>query len=112
MGERAEGETMSEETPAAYLIPPTSVRIARRVEEVGRTENFQNSRTLLRRLQQVGERKLVIQSIAEGGKPMPDLHVDALLHYLWAGGGLKYHRRSSHRQDAESWQMLKTRLSI
>lgn len=98
--------------PPQYVIGPVKLRVARRVEEVGRSELFHNSRTLLRRLNQIGQRRLVVQSIAEGGKLMPDLHVDALTLYLWAGDGLKYFRRTCRFQDAAAWDALKTQLCI
>jgi hypothetical protein len=91
-----------------YRIAPVILRIARSPEFVGRIERFDNSLKLLRRLDVVGRRRLVVLEMIEDSGRVSELLVDALNHYLRTGHGLRYFRRGRHLcSDAFAWSELR-----
>ena len=90
-----------------YAIETVQLRVATQTG-LGRTENYRNALRLMRRLEAIGTRKLIILAMCEAGRSIPTLQVNALNHYLRTGFGLRYFRRSNREwQDATAWYTLR-----
>lgn len=90
---RVWGWVMAEPDKDRYAINKVSLRVARGVS-AGRWETFENSRSLLLRMDAIGKDWLHVFGLIVNGEHLPGTTVRSLSHYLWSCKGLTYFRRS------------------
>ena len=106
---------MSHSDPSfCFDIAPVELRIARDPASPGRVEKFTHSAHLMRRLDAIGRRQLLILALTEGGQELPAQHLEALNLYLRSLRGLRSFKRVSTTlwTTKYAWSQLRESLDI
>lgn len=102
------------DSPDYFTIAPIELRVSTTPTGVGRVEKYTKANHLMRRLDEVGRRKLFIVAVAEAAQPWAANHIEVLNLYLVSQRGLRGFRRITpvRWNTRYAWGALREHLRI